>query len=179
MIYANVGGIRDPLKQSLTLGFCRNQNKDISILPDHDQIYHTRNNWLGSIFFSSGVSHIEGLLVLLHPGLEGVTEADTDPKGRIVSFKVTPSNDRVLCVYVPSGHITREQLARGRYFEGLQNYMENKNERNENKIIHGDFTCIMDKIDRDGGKKAQTQPAFTCSKLTIETLEQGVKYVQS
>ena len=28
-------------------------------------------------------------------------------------------------------------------------------------------------------KKLQTQPAFTCSKLTIETLEQGVKYVQS
>ena len=24
-----------------------------------------------------------------------------------------------------------------------------------------------------------TQPAFTCSKLTIETLEQGVKYVQN
>ena len=24
-----------------------------------------------------------------------------------------------------------------------------------------------------------TQPAFTCSKLTIETLEKGVKYVQS
>ena len=27
--------------------------------------------------------------------------------------------------------------------------------------------------------KALTQPAFTCSKLTIETLEQVVKYVQS
>ena len=27
--------------------------------------------------------------------------------------------------------------------------------------------------------KPQTQPAFTYSKLTIETLEQGVKYVQS
>ena len=27
--------------------------------------------------------------------------------------------------------------------------------------------------------KDTTQPAFTCSKLTIETLEQGVKYVQS
>ena len=25
----------------------------------------------------------------------------------------------------------------------------------------------------------QTQRAFTCSKLTIETLEQGVKYVQA
>ena len=27
--------------------------------------------------------------------------------------------------------------------------------------------------------EAITQPAITCSKLTIETLEQGVKYVQS
>ena len=26
---------------------------------------------------------------------------------------------------------------------------------------------------------ATSQPAFTCSKLTIEILEQGVKYVQS
>ena len=25
----------------------------------------------------------------------------------------------------------------------------------------------------------ESQPAFTCSKLTIETLERGVKYVQS
>ena len=25
----------------------------------------------------------------------------------------------------------------------------------------------------------ESQPAFTCSKLTIETLEQGVKYAQS
>ena len=27
--------------------------------------------------------------------------------------------------------------------------------------------------------RVTTQPAFTCSKLIIETLEQGVKYVQS
>ena len=27
--------------------------------------------------------------------------------------------------------------------------------------------------------QAMSQPAFTCSKLTIETLEQGAKYVQS
>ena len=28
-----------------------------------------------------------------------MTEVDTDPKGRFGSFKVTPSNGRVLCVY--------------------------------------------------------------------------------
>ena len=47
--------------------------------------------------FSLLESYTEGLLAYV--GLEGVTEVDTDPKGRFVSFKVTPSNDRVLCVY--------------------------------------------------------------------------------
>ena len=117
MIYVNFGDISDPLKQNLALQICRNRNKDVSILTEThdnlDQIHHIRNNWLSAIFFSPGDSHTKGLLVLLHLGLEGVTEVDTDPKGMFVSFKVTPSNDRVLCVYVPSGHSTREQLSRG------------------------------------------------------------------
>ena len=74
--------------------------------------------------------------------MKGVTEVDTDPKGRFVFFKVTPSN-----------HSTRKQLSRG-FFEGLQNHMENKNEGNENKIILGDFNCTMDKMERDGRNRA-------------------------
>ena len=31
--------------------------------------------------------------------------------------------------------------------------MENKNKRNENKIIFGDFNFTMDKMDRYGGNK--------------------------
>ena len=77
--------------------------KDVSILTethiDPDQIHHIRNNWLGTIFLSPGDSHTKRLLVSLHLGLEGVTEFDTDPKGRFVPFNATPSNDRVLCVY--------------------------------------------------------------------------------
>ena len=96
-------------------------------------MHHIRINWLGPIFFSPGDSHTKGLLFLLHLGLEGVTEVDTDPKETFVSFKVTPSNDKFLCVYAPSGHSTREHLARRRFFEKLQNYMENQNEGNENK----------------------------------------------
>ena len=103
MVYDNFGGIRDPLKQNLALPFCRNQNKGVSILTETDinldQINHTGNDRLGTIFSSPGNSHTKGLLVLLHLGLEGVTEVDTEPKGRFVSFKFTPSNDRVLCVY--------------------------------------------------------------------------------
>ena len=38
----------------------------------------------------------------------------------------------------------------GHFFEGLQNYMQNKNEGNENKIMFRSLNCIMDKIDRDG-----------------------------
>ena len=103
MIYDNFGCIRDPLKQNPALQFCRNRNKDVSILTkthiNLDQIHHIRNNWLGAIFFPPGDSHRKGLFVLLHLGLEGVTEFGTDPKGRFMFFKVTPSNDSVLCVY--------------------------------------------------------------------------------
>ena len=79
-----------------------------------------------SIFFSPGDSHTKGLFFLLHVGIEGVTEVDTDIKERFVSFKVTLSNDRVLCVYISSGDSTKEQMARGRFLEGLQNYMKIK-----------------------------------------------------
>ena len=34
-----------------------------------------------------------------HLGLEGVTEVDTDPKERFVSFKVTTSNESSLFVH--------------------------------------------------------------------------------
>ena len=129
------------IKELLALEFGRNQNKIISILTEtdisHDQIHDIRNNRLDSNFFS--LSHTKGCLSCLIWDLK----VDTDPKGRFVSFKFTPSNDRVLCVYVPSGYSTREQLDRGRFFEGLQNYMENKDKGNENKIILEDFNCTM------------------------------------
>ena len=39
----------------------------------------------------------------------------------------------------------------------------------------------LHKLPKECSSKAEvhTQPAITCSKLTIETLERGVKYVQS
>ena len=66
-------------------------------------IIHIRNDWLGPIFFSPGDSHTNGSFVLLHPGLVGITEVDTDPKGGVCVLQgySTPSNDRVLCVYAP------------------------------------------------------------------------------
>ena len=42
------------------------------------------------------------MLFLLHLGLEGVTEVDTDPKERFVSFKVTTSNESSLFVSLQS-----------------------------------------------------------------------------
>ena len=95
MVYDNFGSIRNPLKQNLALQFYRNRNKDVSILTETrsnlDQIHHIRNNWFSAIFFSPGDSPKKGLLILLHHGLEGVNEVDTDPKESFVSFKVTIS----------------------------------------------------------------------------------------
>ena len=73
-----------------------------------------KNNWLGSNFFYFWIffffSSHKSMLFLLDMCLEGITDVDTDLKVRIVSFKVTPSNDRVLSFYAPSGYNTREQL---------------------------------------------------------------------
>ena len=63
-------------------------------------------------------------------------------------------------------------MTRGRFFKGLQNYIENKKKGNENKIILGDFNCTMDKMDKDGGNK--TRKTYTCrsnhglSKLIVD-----------
>ena len=110
MIYANVGCIRDLLKQDITLEFCRTQNRDNSILTEtpinHDKIHQIINNWLGPIFLSPRNIHRKGLFGQFHPGLKGVTEVDTDLKGTFVPFKITLCNKRVLCVCGPSRHTT-------------------------------------------------------------------------
>ena len=102
MMYGHAGAIRNPLKLNLAPEFWRIITKIISILTEthinHDQIHHTGNNWLKSIFLSPGDIHTKGMLFLLHLGLEGITEVDADPKGRFVSFKVTPSNESSLFV---------------------------------------------------------------------------------
>ena len=120
------------------LNFAENKTIYLSILTEtyikHDHILHIRNNWLGLIFLSPGSSHTKEFVAQLHPGLEGVTEVDTDPKGRFVSFKVTLSNNRVLSFCAPSRHSPREQLVKGCFFERLQSYMESKCVGNEKKL---------------------------------------------
>ena len=123
----------------MALEFCRNRNKNFNVLTEthinHHQIHHIGNNWLVPIVFSTGDRHTKRLLVLLYRHLEGVIDDDTDPKEGLISFKITSSDDGVLCVYSPSRHNTKEQLSKGHFLEGLQNYMENKSDGNENKII--------------------------------------------
>ena len=92
MIYHHVGCIRDHLRQDLALEFCKHQSKIISILTEthisHNQIHHIRNNWLSFLFFAPGDSHTKRLLDLLHLGLEGIADVDTDSKGMFYPSKV-------------------------------------------------------------------------------------------
>ena len=48
-------------------------------------------------------------------GLEDITEVDTDPEGRFVSFKVTTSNESSVCASL--GLSIREQLTRGTFLK--------------------------------------------------------------
>ena len=58
----------------------------------------------------------------------------------------------------------------------------NLNNKNKNKNTVNFYISFLIKIsqwDTEPNKNLEPQPAITCSKLTIETLEQGAKYVQS
>ena len=116
------------------------------------------------LFLSWRYSH-KGILFLLLLSLEGITEVDTDAKARFVSFKITPSNESSL--FVPIKGIAPENswLGGGDFYEGLQNYMQNKNEGNEKKIMLGDLNCATDKIDRNGENK--TQRLYRCCSYYI------------
>ena len=63
-------------------------------------------------------------------------------------------------------------MARERFFERLQNYMQNKNEENEDKIMNGDLNCTTDKTDMDGENKTQILyrrcSSYALSKLIVD-----------
>ena len=99
-----------------------------------NQIHYTKNDWLSTIFFSSG---------------ETYTKIVCPASSRFVSFNVILFNDRVLFGYAPSGHGTRKQLTKS---VSLKDY---KNKRNENKIKLGYFNCTIDKTNRDSKSKTQ------------------------
>ena len=98
------------------------------------------------------------MLFLLHLDLEGVTEVDTDPKERFVSFKVTTSNEGSL--FVPLQSIAPESSWLGGAFLKYYKKICKIKEGNENKIMLGVLNCTMDKIDRDGENK--TQRLYRC-----------------
>ena len=76
-------------------------------------------------------------------------------KGGLRSLRLLPLTG---VLFVPLQGIASEK--NWRFFEGLQNYMQNKIEGNENKIITGDLNCTMNKTDSDGENK--TQRLYRC-----------------
>ena len=158
------------------------KHKDINILTEtysnHDQIHHQihiRSNWLGPIFFSPVDSHTKGSLVLLHPAPEGITEVDTDPKGRFVSFKVISLPLMTECyVLMPF-----QRVAPGNSWLGgisLKEYKiiwKIKMKEMKKKKILGDFICSMDTMDRYGGNK--TLRLYRCCFCYALNVDNGLR----
>ena len=71
--------------------------------------------------FSPGDSHTKGMLFLLHLSLEVVTQVDTDPKGKFVSFKVTTSNESSLIVPL-QGIAAENSWLRGAFLKDYKLY---------------------------------------------------------
>ena len=76
-------------------------------------------------------------------------------KGGLRSLRLLPLTG---VLFVPLQGIASEK--NWRFFEGLQNYMQNKIEGNEKKIMLGYLNCTMDKIDKNSENK--TQKLYRC-----------------
>ena len=70
-----------------------------------------------------------------------VSEVDTDPERRFASFKVTTSNEGSLLVALQGIALENSWLASA-FLKGLQNYTQDKNEGDENKIMLGDLNVL-------------------------------------
>ena len=115
---------------------------------------------MGPIFFFPGDSHTKGMLFCFIWILKVSLRLTLIQRGGLCPLRsftlVIPSSS----LFVPLQGIAPENSwLGGHVFEGLQNYMQNKNEGNGNKII-SDLNCTMNKIDRDGENK--TQRLYTC-----------------
>ena len=68
---------------------------------------------------------------------------------------------------------TRKHPPRKRFFERLQNLMEN-----ENKIILGDFNCTMDNMNRLGGKETQRLSIYYSDYGLLKSIvDNGLEYL--
>ena len=91
-------------------------------------------------------------------------------KGGLCPFRLLPLITEFYVFMFLQGIAPRNSWLGGRFFEGLQNYMESKSEENKNKIRPGDFTCIMDEMERSGTNKILYRYCFNCtlSKLIVD-----------
>ena len=112
-----------------------------------DQVHHIRHNWLIPSFFVLEIVTQKDCLSCYIQALKVSLSLKLIQKGGLCSLRLLP----LMTEFSNSGRSTREQLARERFFEGLQSY-----KRNENKIILGDFNFTLAKMERDGGNKTHT-----------------------
>ena len=91
-------------------------------------------------------------------------------KGGLCPLRLPPL---MIVLFVPlQGVAPENSWLGGLFFEGLQNYIQNKNEGNENKIMLENLNCTMNKINRDGENKTQRLykccSSYALSKLIVD-----------
>ena len=110
---------------------------------------------MGAIFFSPGDSHTKDCLSCFIWVWKVSLRLTLIQNGKSMSFKATPSNDRVLCTLALSGHSTREQLARECFLD-LRKW-ENPDS--------SEFTHY----NRSSGKRSRTDRVYTDIKVSSNT----------
>ena len=81
--------------------------------------------WSGTLVLQKPNTDIK-TLIEIHINHNQIHHTKIIEWGGFVSFTVTPSNKKVLCVYSPSGHSTRKQMSSGRVLKEFKIIMRMK-----------------------------------------------------
>ena len=144
LVTANVRGMGNQTKRKAIFEYYR-KNADMLII----QETHSEENmekiwsseWGGDAIYNHGTSAARGIAVFMPKGmLTYVTNIYRDNEGRLLMFDIIEQGQKItiIAVYAPNSDTPQ-------FFRNISHLLEN---RNENKIIIGDFNTTLD-VDLD------------------------------
>ena len=166
----NIRGINSSRKRRQVFRWLHRQQPDIIFLQETYSTPQTiktwETEWGGKVAYSHGSSHSRGVMILFKPRLDVCIEKIiTYNYGRCVLIKTTLDDTKTIFVNVYAPNEARHQVS---FLNELFNSFL-KEYINENVVLGGNFNCVINSLDKKGGKP------FDARKVSVIELQNLIK----
>ncbi|KAL9982975.1 hypothetical protein ACROYT_G005090 [Oculina patagonica] len=120
--------------------------------------------WGGKTAYSHGSSHSRGVMILFKPRLDvSIEKISTDNYGRCVLAETILSDKKTIFVNIYAPNEARHQIS---FLAELSNSFL-REYINDNVVLGGDFNCVIDSLDKRGGKPFDAKKASVVELRTL------------